>query len=53
MATQFRRGLPEGGLAYLEAMPDWWQDVLHHRFRDEQGRSRPLLIALRDGYLNV
>lgn len=52
MANKFRRGLPEGALDYLATMPDWWRDVLAHRYT-EKGVGRPLLIAVRNGYLNV
>lgn len=40
-------------MEYLRSMPRWWRDVLDFRFTDEQGSAQPLLIALRDGYLNV
>jgi len=50
--SEFRRGLPAGGLAFLKAMPLWWQDVLAYRF-EAAGGMQPLLIAVRDGYLNV
>jgi hypothetical protein len=33
-------------------MPRWWRDVLAFQFEDE-GVTHALLVALRDGYLNV
>ncbi|WP_262269571.1 hypothetical protein [Microvirga yunnanensis] len=53
MVNAFQRKLPDGALEYLGTMPSWWQDVLAYRYKDRQGASQPLLIALRDGYLNV
>ncbi|KQU17584.1 hypothetical protein ASG63_08720 [Methylobacterium sp. Leaf94] len=50
--SEFRRGLPFEGLTFLKAMPPWWQDVLAYRF-EADGGMQPLLIAVRDGYLNV
>ncbi|MGU3539675.1 hypothetical protein [Methylobacterium sp. A54F] len=49
----FRRRLPDGALAYLRTLPDWWRDVLALRFEERPGVQQPLLIAIRDGYLNV
>lgn len=52
MVTEFRRGLPDAALRYLRTMPGWWRDVLDCRYQDG-GISRPLQIAVRDGYLNA
>lgn len=52
-AKVFERRLSDGALNLLRAMPDWWRDVLDHRYVDDGGVERPLLIALRAGYLNV
>lgn len=48
----FRRGLPAGALEYLQTMPGWWSDVLSYRYLAEDA-DRPLIIAVRDGYLSV
>lgn len=40
-------------LQHLSAMPSWWRDVLAYRYESRHGASQPLLIALRDGYLNI
>lgn len=54
MATRFERRLSKSeerakaALEYLKKRPAWWQNVLKARYND-----RPLLIAVRDGYLNA
>jgi hypothetical protein len=50
-AAPFRRGLPAGALEYLKSA-GWWSDVLSYRYLAD-GADRPLIIAVRDGYLNV
>lgn len=51
--ASFQRRLSGEALEYLRGMPRWWGDVLAHHFEDRRGVAQPLLIALRDGYLNV
>ena len=53
MAEVFCRRFPEAGLQALEANPGWWTDLLAYRFRDFYGQEQPLVLAVRDGYLNA
>ena len=50
--SKFNRSLPEEGLKLLEAKPCWWQHLLAYRY-DAKGKPQPLLLAIRDGYLNA
>jgi hypothetical protein len=52
IGNPFERRLPDGALEYLETAA-WWQDVLRARYTTGDGASRPLLIALRNYYINV
>jgi hypothetical protein len=49
----FMRDLNTRALAYLKTSPQWWRDVLAARYRSTSGEERPLLIAVRDGYLSI
>jgi hypothetical protein len=50
--SRFNRQLPEEGLRLLETKPCWWQHLLAYRY-DVKGKPQPLLLAIRDGYLNA
>lgn len=59
MATVFRRRL--GGnetqtnaiLTLLRTKPKWWANVLNASYPGRDGKTRQLLVAVRDGYLNA
>ncbi|MBP0447450.1 hypothetical protein J8J14_22065 [Roseomonas sp. SSH11] len=56
--TPFRRSIPDGLLSALkglaqDAEPNWWRELLAHRFTDVLGKKQPLYVAFRDGYLNA
>jgi hypothetical protein len=51
---QFQRQLSEEGMSLLEQRPPWWQHLLAYRYKDKyKDERRPLLLAIRNGYLNA
>jgi len=59
MPTVFRRRLGSSEtktnaiLKLLRAKPKWWNNVLNASYRGLDGKTRQLLVAVRDGYLNA
>lgn len=59
MPTVFRRQLGSSEtktnaiLKLPRAKPQWWNNVLNASYRGLDGKTRQLLIAVRDGYLNA
>ena len=53
MAKEFGRHFSQSDIAALEKRPAWWQDILAARFEDKNKQKRPLMLAVRNGYLNA